>query len=97
MLQEGNNLAGLSIEAAPLKIKLNLFYYTKAFYSGASQWWFMKNTWKNYPAYVVWDSSDSEQAFYCWFDRRVPQPKYSKNTVGGSHMDVVLNLEGIIE
>lgn len=92
-ITRGQNLVGLSVKEGLKKIKLQLPYYTSAFY--AANWATIIDGLKKYPIYLNWKSNNSAVPFYCWPSKNLPQAKYSANVSGYAYLDAVIDLEGI--
>jgi hypothetical protein len=91
----GQNIVGLTVKPKLKKVRLQLPYYTaSSFYS---DWAAFVAVLKAYPVYLKWDSAGTREAFYCWLDRRVPQPAFSKNVVAYAYMDSSIDFQGFIE
>jgi hypothetical protein len=91
----GKELAGMTIKSGLDRIVFNLPYYSSAWLGEFLEF---RDTMKQYPIYIIWDTSRNETpftggepAFYCW-PRRLPEPKYSKGIQG--YYDIILDMEG---
>lgn len=91
-MTRGQNLAGLTVDRMPKRVRLDLKYYTRAFYDN---WLQFVLTSKKHPFYLSWAKNDDEEKMYCWFRNKIPQPKFSKKVINKEYLDVRMDLEGI--
>lgn len=89
-ITRGGNLAGLSVKTGVKRAQFDLFYYTASFFT---EWADLVSTMKQYPIYIVWDSSNAQLPFYCWPTKNIPQPKYSRSING--YYTVKMDMSGI--
>jgi len=93
-ITRGQNLAGITVKPGIKKVKLRLPYYSSSFYSN---WSDLIDVLKTYPVYLKWDKAGTKEAFYCWPDKKLPQPAYSKNVANYAYLDAIMNLQGFAE
>ncbi len=94
----GQELAGITLRRGVEKITYRLHYYSS---NWLGEFLSLKETMKQYPVYIIWDTSRAEvpfqgnggePAFYCWPDGKLPEPRYSKSING--YYDIVMKMEG---
>jgi len=93
-ITRGQNLAGITVKPGIKRVKLRLPYYSSSFYSN---WSDLIDVLKTYPVYLKWDKAGTKEAFYCWPDKKLPQPAYSKNVANYAYLDAIMNLQGFTE
>jgi hypothetical protein len=92
----GKELAGMTIKSGNDRIKFTMPYYN---YSWMSSFLELRDVMKQYPIYIIWDDTRTQQpfaggepAFYCWPAGKLPEPRFSKGIQ--DHYDIVFDMMG---